>query len=83
MEPVKWETDMETIDTNVVFDEKVDEKGLIISLKAMLVATGFRQAKGKDYTEILAPVSKLCSLRVVLAVAAAKDWILHQVDFQT
>ncbi|GAX72797.1 hypothetical protein CEUSTIGMA_g252.t1 [Chlamydomonas eustigma] len=32
---------------------------------------------------VLEPVSKHSSLRAVLAVAAAKDWILHQVDVKT
>ncbi|GAX77803.1 hypothetical protein CEUSTIGMA_g5246.t1 [Chlamydomonas eustigma] len=77
LEPVRWERGLKVIDTKVVFDEKVDEKGLITSLKARLVAKGFRQSKGKDYTEIWAPVSKHSSLRAVLAVVAAKDWILH------
>jgi transposase InsO family protein len=83
LEPVRWERGLKVIDTKVVFDEKVDEKGLITSLKARLVAKGFRQSKGKDYTEVWAPVSKHSSLRAVLAVAAAKDWILHQVDVKT
>ncbi|GAX85507.1 hypothetical protein CEUSTIGMA_g12923.t1 [Chlamydomonas eustigma] len=83
LEPVRWEPGLKVIDTKVVFDEKVDEKGLITSLKAGLVAKGFRQSKGKDYTEIWAPVSKHSSLRAVLAVAAGKDWILHQVDVKT
>ncbi|GAX83912.1 hypothetical protein CEUSTIGMA_g11336.t1 [Chlamydomonas eustigma] len=78
LEPVRWERGLKVIGTKVIFDEKVDEKGLITSLKARLVAKGFRQSKGKDYTEIWAPVSKHSSLRAVLAVAAAKDWILHQ-----
>jgi hypothetical protein len=81
MEPVTWEAGMKAVDAKVIFDEKVDEKGLITSLKARLVAKGFRQSKGKDYHEIWAPVSKHCSLRAVLAVAASKD--LHQVDVKT
>jgi hypothetical protein len=36
----------------VVFDEKVDEKGLITSLKARLVAKGFKQCNGKDYHDM-------------------------------
>ncbi|GAX72944.1 hypothetical protein CEUSTIGMA_g399.t1 [Chlamydomonas eustigma] len=83
LEPVRWERGLKVIDTKVVFDEKVDDKGLITSLKARLVAKGLRQSKGKDYTEIWAAVSKHSSLRAVLAVAAAKDWILHQVDVKT
>jgi hypothetical protein len=83
MEHVTWEAGMKAKDTKVIFDEKVDEKGLITSLKARLVAKGFRHSKGKDYNEIWAPVSKHCSLRAVLAVIASKDWILHQVDVKT
>jgi hypothetical protein len=56
---------MKAIDTKVVFDEKLDEKGLITSLKSRLVAKGFRPSKGKDYHEIWVPGSKHCSLRAV------------------
>jgi hypothetical protein len=51
MEPVTWEVGMKAIDTKVIFDEKMDEKGLITSLKARLVAKGLGSPKGRTTTK--------------------------------
>ncbi|KZV84359.1 reverse transcriptase, partial [Exidia glandulosa HHB12029] len=48
--------------------------------KARLVAQGFSQVPGVDYFDTFAPVAKLASIRVVLAMAARLDLELHQID---
>ena len=41
---------------------------------ARLVSKGYSQVHGVDYTETFAPVTKMDSFRLVLALAASKGW---------
>lgn len=38
------------------------------------------QVEGLDYTETFAPVAKMITMRTFLAIAAARNWELHQMD---
>jgi len=48
-----------------------------------LVIQGFHQIYGLDYLETFAPVAKLSSIRLILAIAAMMDWEIHQADVDT
>lgn len=63
-----------------VFKIKFFSDGSIERHKARLVALGNRQEEGVDYKETFAPVVKMTTMRIVLEVAAAKDWELYQMD---
>lgn len=44
------------------------------------VAKGLTQTYGIDYEEAFAPVAKMKSVRLLLSIAANRDWPLFQLD---
>ncbi|CAI7911000.1 unnamed protein product [Closterium sp. NIES-54] len=51
--------------------------------KACYVARGFSQRQGVDYFQTFSPTPKMTTLRVLLHVAAQRDYELHSLDFST
>ncbi|CAI5964334.1 unnamed protein product [Closterium sp. NIES-65] len=51
--------------------------------KARYVARGFSQRQGVDYFQTFSPTPKMTTLRVLLHVAAHRDYELHSLDFST
>ena len=69
-ELVRRPRDINVIDSKWVLRIKKNAAGEIEKYKARLVARGFTQIYGVDYYETYAPVARLASFRVILAVAA-------------
>ncbi|KAL6565862.1 hypothetical protein OROHE_004917 [Orobanche hederae] len=63
-----------------VYRRKYHSSGALERLKARLVVFGNHQIEGLDYNETFAPVAKMATIRVFLAIAATKNWELHQMD---
>ncbi|CAI7811442.1 unnamed protein product [Closterium sp. NIES-54] len=51
--------------------------------KARYVARGFSQRQGVDYFQTFSPTLKMTTPRVLLHVAAQRDYELHSLDFST
>ncbi|CAI7888798.1 unnamed protein product [Closterium sp. NIES-54] len=51
--------------------------------KARYVARGFSQWQGVDYFQTFSPTPKMTTIRVLLHVAAQRDYELHSLDFST
>ena len=63
-----------------VYRTKYLSNGNVERLKSWLVVLGNHQQAGIDYTETFAPVAKMTTVRAFLAIAASKNWELHQMD---
>ena len=46
----------------------------------ILVAKGYSKVHGIDYNETFAPVAKMDSIRLALAIAASKQWEVNHMD---
>ncbi|KAG9458830.1 hypothetical protein H6P81_003338 [Aristolochia fimbriata] len=71
------------IGTKWVFKNKTDEEGNVVRNKARLVAQGYTQVEGVDFDETFAPVARLESIRLLLAVASCLKIKLHQMDVKS
>lgn len=72
-----------TVYNKWVFKVKHRVDGAPDRYKARLVARGFSQKYGIDYSETYSPVAKLDTLRTVLAFANQKGMVVHQMDVKT
>jgi hypothetical protein len=71
------------IGTKWVFRNKQDEHGMITRNKARLVAQGFTQIEGLDFSKMYAPVARLELIRILLAYATHHDFKLYQMDVKS
>nr|GEZ64041.1 putative ribonuclease H-like domain-containing protein [Tanacetum cinerariifolium] len=62
---------------------KKDERGIVIKNKARLVAQGYTQEKRIDYNEVFAPVARIEAIRLFLAYALFKDFVVYQMDVKS
>lgn len=71
------------IGSRFVFRIKRDEHGHIVRFKVRLVAQGFTQIPGQDFTFTFAPVARWDSIRFLLALAAVRDYEIRHLDIKT
>ena len=57
--------------------------GSIDKFKARLVIQGFRQRKGISYFDTYAPVTRISIIRLLIALGAIHDLVIHQMDVKT
>ncbi|GJV61679.1 retrovirus-related pol polyprotein from transposon TNT 1-94 [Tanacetum coccineum] len=66
-----------------IFKKKMKADGTIDKYKARLVIKGCRQCEGLDYFDTYSPVTRITSIRMVLAIAALRNLEVHQMDVKT
>ncbi|GJW16329.1 putative ribonuclease H-like domain-containing protein, partial [Tanacetum coccineum] len=69
--------------TKWVFRNKKDERGIVIKNKARLVAQGYTQEEGIDYDEVFAHVARIEAIRLFLAYASFKDFVVYEIDVKS
>ncbi|KAL0413209.1 UNVERIFIED_CONTAM: Retrovirus-related Pol polyprotein from transposon TNT 1-94 [Sesamum radiatum] len=62
---------------------KYKADGSIDKYKARLVVKGFKQKEGLDFFDTYSPVTRITSIRVLIAIAALNDLEIHQMDVKT
>ncbi|KAK1413803.1 hypothetical protein QVD17_35586 [Tagetes erecta] len=66
-----------------ILKRKMKVDGSIDKFKARLVIQGFRQKEGLDYFDTYAPVARISTIRLLLALAAIHNLVIHQMDVKT
>ncbi|KAK4380871.1 Retrovirus-related Pol polyprotein from transposon TNT 1-94 [Sesamum angolense] len=66
-----------------ILKRKYKADGSIDKYKARLVAKGFKQKEGLDFFDTYSLVTRITSIRVLIAVAALYDLEIHQMDVKT
>nr|GEV84905.1 ribonuclease H-like domain, reverse transcriptase, RNA-dependent DNA polymerase [Tanacetum cinerariifolium] len=71
------------IGTNWILKNKRDAKGIVYKNKARLVAQGYRQEEGIDYTDVFAHVARIEAIRLFLAFASFMRFMVYQMDVKS
>ncbi|KAI0993606.1 hypothetical protein K3495_g14578, partial [Podosphaera aphanis] len=71
-----------TVGTKWVFSVKYKADGTFERFKARLVARGFTQQYGVDYTETFAPTVQMATMRAFLSIVAAENLECWQFDIK-
>ncbi|GJU87479.1 retrovirus-related pol polyprotein from transposon TNT 1-94 [Tanacetum coccineum] len=66
-----------------VYKAKKKAKGEVEKYKARLVEKGYKQKHDIDYEDVFAPVARLETIRIIIAIAAQYRWKIYQMDVKS
>nr|GEX78904.1 copia protein [Tanacetum cinerariifolium] len=66
------------IGTKWIYKNKKDEKGIVVRNMERLVTQGYTQEEGIDYDEVFAPVARIEAIKLFLAYASFKDFVIEE-----
>jgi len=71
------------IDNKWIYHIKTDSAGNAVRFKSRLIVRGFRQSEGIDYGDTFSSVARYDSARLLLSIAAIKNFELRQFNIST
>ncbi|GJY33952.1 reverse transcriptase domain-containing protein, partial [Tanacetum coccineum] len=80
---LKDESWVEAMQEGIAISLSYSRESIVVKNKARLVAQGHRQEKGIDYNEVFAPVSRIEAIRLFLAFASYKGFLVYQMDVKS
>ena len=66
-----------------IFKRKLRTDGTIDKYKVRLVTKRYQQNEGLDFFDTYSPVTRITSIRMLIAIAAIHDFEIHQMDVKT
>ena len=66
-----------------IFKKKLKVDGSIDKYKARLVVKGYKKREGVDYFDTYSPVTRITSIRMLVAIVALHNLEIHQMDVKT
>ena len=66
-----------------IFKRKMKANGSIDKYKARLVVKGYKQKECVDYFDTYSPVTRITSIRMLIAIATLHNLEIHQMDVKT
>ena len=63
-----------------IFKRKLRTDGTIDKYKVRLVTKRYQQKEGLDFFDTYSPVTRITSIRMLIAIAAIHDFEIHQMD---
>jgi len=83
LELVKRPKGRDIVGSRFVLRNKHGANGILEKRKARIVARGFSQQPGRYFHETYAPVARLSSVRLAVAIAARRNMFIRQYDVTT
>ena len=66
-----------------IFKKKMKADGSIDKYKVRLVIKGYNKKEGLDYFDTYSPVTRISSIRMLIAIAAIHNLEIYQMDVKT
>ncbi|GJS68379.1 zinc finger, CCHC-type containing protein [Tanacetum coccineum] len=66
-----------------IFKRKLKVDGTIEKFNARLIIQGFKQKSGIDYFDTYAPVARISTIKLLIAMTYIHNLIIHQMDMKT